>query len=252
MNFIQSIILGIIEGVTEFLPISSTGHLILASKILGLSQEDFLKTFELAIQVGAILAVVFLYWKKLLDLKVIKKLTVAFIPTAFFGIILYKAFKGFMNETTVLWALFLGGIFLIMFELFYKNKDKETDILELSYPKAFAVGAFQSVAMISGVSRAAATIIAGLFLGINRKAIVEFSFLLAVPTMIAATAYDFYKSASLFSVDQFGLIIVGTIVSFVVAILSIKFLLHFIKTNTFISFGIYRIILAIFFWIIVR
>lgn len=252
MSIIQSIIFGIVEGITEFLPISSTGHLILTSKILEISQSDFLKTFELAIQVGAILAVIVLYWKEFLNINILKKVSTAFIPTTIIGLALYKVFKNFMNETTVLWALFLGGIFLIVFEIFYKNKDsKELSVTDISYKKAFLIGIFQSIAIISGVSRAAATIIGGLFLGLERRAIVEFSFLLAVPTMIAATFYDFYKSADIIKYDQLGLIIVGMITSFIVAIISIKFLLKFIKNHNFISFGIYRIILAIVFWIFI-
>jgi undecaprenyl-diphosphatase len=252
MSIIHSIILGIVEGVTEFLPISSTGHLILTSKILEIGQSDFLKTFELAIQVGAIFAVIALYWKKFLDIRVLKKIFAAFVPTAIIGLALYKVFKNFMNETTVLWALFLGGIFLIIFELVYKRKNFEKNSSDnITYKKAFLIGVFQSVAIISGVSRAAATIIGGLFLGLERKAIVEFSFLLAVPTMITATMFDFYKSADIINYNQLGIVLVGLVTSFIVAIISIKFLLKFIKNHNFIPFGIYRIILAIIFFIFI-
>jgi undecaprenyl-diphosphatase len=254
MNLIQVIILGIVEGVTEFLPISSTGHLILASRILGLEQTDFLKSFEIAIQLGAILSVVFLYWKSfLLESKVLKKVIAAFIPTGILGFIFYKTFKKFlMQDSVVLWALFLGGIFLIVFEFLYKEKkEAKEDLTEISYFQCFLIGIFQSFAMISGVSRAAATIIGGLTLGLKRKTIVEFSFLLAVPTMISATVFDLSKSASAFSFSQLHFLIAGFVISFFVAALSVKFLLYFIKKHTFISFGAYRIILALLFWFLI-
>jgi len=255
MDIIKTIIFGIVEGFTEFLPISSTGHLILTSRLLDLKQTDFLKSFEIAIQLGAILSIIFLYWKSLFrKWEVIKRIITAFIPTAILGLIFYKIFKTYLlNEIVVLWALFLGGIFLIIFELFYKGKEEGIEgISNMSYSKSFLIGIFQSVAIIPGVSRAAATIIGGLSLGIKRKTIVEFSFLLAVPTMLAATAFDLSKNINQFSLEQVNFLIIGFIVSFIVAIISVKFLLYFIKNNSFISFGIYRIILALLFWLIIR
>ena len=254
MDFLQPIILGIVEGVTEFLPISSTGHLILTSRLLGLKQTEFLKSFEIAIQLGAILSIVFLYWKSLLiKWEVVKKVAAAFLPTAIIGVIFYKIFKSvLLNENIVLWALFLGGIFLIVFEFFYKEREKDIEeISSISYFQSFLIGIFQSIAIVPGVSRAAATIIGGLILGLKRKTIVEFSFLLAVPTMLAATGFDLANNINQFSFEQIDFLIVGFITSFVVAILSVKFLLYFIKKHNFVSFGVYRIILAVLFWLII-
>ncbi len=245
MDWLTALILGIVEGVSEFLPISSTGHLILASQLMGLDHTEFLKSFEIAIQVGAILSVVALYWRRLLvDFETMKKLVVAFLPTGILGFTLYRLVKQFLlgSPNIVLWSLFLGGIFIIAFEYLHREReDAVEDVSGITYRQALLIGLFQSIAMIPGVSRSAATIIGGLALGLRRKAIVEFSFLLAVPTMLAATAYDLLKSGSAFSMDQMGFLAVGFVSSFVVALLSIKFLLSFIQTHTFIAFGIYRI-----------
>ena len=256
MDILNAIVFGIIEGITEFLPISSTGHLILTAHLLGISQTEFMKTFEIAIQLGAILAVVVLYWKSLFtDFKVMQRIAVAFVPTAILGLIFYKFIKSVLlnSQPVVLWSLLLGGIFLIVFELLYKEKSESAaNMRDISYKKVFLIGVFQSMAMVPGVSRSAATIIGGLLLGLKRKTIVEFSFLLAVPTMLAATGLDLVKNAGSFSKDQFFLLAVGFMVSFIVAALSIKFLLYFIKNHNFIIFGIYRICVAILFWLIVR
>lgn len=249
MDLFHALILGIVEGITEFLPISSTGHLIITAKLLGLPQTEFLKTFDISIQLGAILSVVVLYWRSLLvDFNVIKRVAAAFIPTAVLGFALYKFVKSVLlgNVHVVLWSLLLGGVFLIVFELLYKEKENVVkDIKEMTLIQAVIIGCFQAVAMIPGVSRSAATIIGGLYLGISRKTIVEFSFLLAVPTMAAAAALDLLKSAHDFSADQFSFLAVGFVSSFVVGILSIRFLLYFVRNHNFISFGIYRIIAAI-------
>jgi len=255
MDIFNAIIFGIIEGITEFLPVSSTGHLMLTARLLGFSQTEFMKTFEIAIQLGAILSVVVLYWRSLLvDFKVMQRLAVAFAPTAVLGIIFYKIIKTVLldSQQIVLWSLFLGGIFLIIFELFHKEKeDAGAELANISFKKAFWIGVFQSVAMVPGVSRSAATIIGGLFLGLKRKTIVEFSFLLAVPTMLAATGLDLLKNAGAFSVHQFFFLAVGFLVSFAVAILSIKFFLYFIKSHNFIAFGVYRVLIALLFWSVV-
>jgi undecaprenyl-diphosphatase len=256
MNFFHAIVLGIVEGITEFLPISSTGHLILASKILHLSSTDFLKSFEITIQLGAILAVVVLYWRSFfVRFEILKKVIVAFLPTAVLGLIFYKIIKQFLlgNEQVVLWALFLGGVFLIVFELFYREKNNAVDdVANISWGQAVLIGLFQSIAVIPGVSRAAATIVGGLILGLKRKTIVEFSFLLAVPTMAAATGLDLIKSAGDFSFSQFGFLAIGFIFSFLTALGAIRFLLRFIKNHSFILFGFYRIILAVLFWFLLK
>jgi len=256
MDFLQSVIFGVVEGLTEFLPISSTAHLVLLAKILKLSQSEFVKSFEICIQLGAILAVVVLYYKKLfLSWQVIKRIIIAFLPTAFLGYLFYKLIKGYLLEsyTIIIWSLLIGGFLLIIFELWHKEPAfakataGEEDLSKISYFQSFLIGVFQSIAMIPGVSRAAATIIGGLFLGLKRKTIVEFSFLLAVPTMMAATCYDLIKSASVFSFDKFGLLAAGFIISFIVALLAIKFLLNYIKKHNFIWFGVYRIIIGLIF-----
>jgi undecaprenyl-diphosphatase len=249
MSFLSSVILGIIEGISEFLPISSTGHLILTAHLLKLEQTTFLKSFEIAIQLGAILSVAALYWRSLvIDFKILKRVVVAFIPTAILGFIFYPIIKKFLlgSYHIVVWALLLGGIFLIIFELLYREKENAKDeIASITFKQSFLIGIFQSLAIVPGVSRAAATIIGGLILGLKRKTIVEFSFLLAVPTMGAAVALDLIKSASTFTSGELLFLLAGFFVSFIVALLSIKFLLSFIKNHNFIPFGIYRIILAL-------
>ncbi|MCK9603599.1 MAG: undecaprenyl-diphosphatase UppP [Candidatus Omnitrophica bacterium] len=253
MDVIQAVIFGVVEGITEFLPISSTGHLMLTARYLGIAQTEFVKSFEIAIQSGAILAVVVLYWKVLLkDRKIWGKLLAAFLPTAVIGALLYRIIKGVLldNSAVVLWALFLGGVLLILFEYLHREKeDAAATLSAISYPQALLIGLFQSFAVIPGVSRAAATIVGGLIIGLKRRTIVEFSFLLAVPTMGAAMTLDLLKSAPSFNKDQFFVLAVGFLVSFAVALVAIRFLLVFIKNHTFIPFGIYRILIAVIFWL---
>lgn len=254
LNLFHALIFGLVEGITEFLPISSTGHLILTAQVLGLKQSEFIKSFEIAIQLGAILAVVWLYWKSLLvNLEALKRVTAAFIPTAIIGFALYKIIKKFLlsGDTIVLWSLFLGGIFLIIFEWLHKEKqDAVDDLSKISYTHAALIGVFQSLAMIPGVSRSAATIIGGLFLGIKRKTIVEFSFLLAVPTMLAAVSFDLLKNTGNFDQSQFLFLAVGFVVSFLVALLAIKLFLKFIQKHSLMLFGAYRVVIALLFWFI--
>ena len=252
MTFLQAIFLGIIEGFTEFLPISSTGHMILVSKLFGIADADFTKTFEIVVQSGAILAVLVLYWKKIFSSAHLwKKVLIAFLPTAIIGFLLYKILKSFLleNVTLVLWSLLLGGIVLIVFEWWNASRLKQNQ--ELNYQKSFLTGLAQSLAIIPGVSRSGATIVAGLLMGIKREDIVEFSFLLAIPTMLAATGYDLFKSASSFSLAQFDVLLVGFFVSFVVAMLSIVWFLRYIKNHSFVIFGVYRIIIAVVFYLVI-
>jgi len=251
-NFLEVIILGIVEGITEFLPISSTAHLILTADILKLTQTEFLKSFEIIIQFGAILAVVVLYWKTLWKMEVIKKLVVAFIPTGILGLIFYRIIKTYLlgNVNLVLWTMFLGGIFLIIFEKWHKEKQNSLeDISNISYRQCLYIGLFQSTSMIPGVSRSAATILGGLALGLKRKTIVEFSFLLAVPTMLAATGLDLLNNYKSFSLSESHLLAVGFLASFMMAILGIKFLLAYVQKRTFTAFGFYRILVAVLFWV---
>lgn len=252
MTLIQAIILGIVEGISEFLPISSTGHLILTSKLLGLPPTEFVKSFEISIQLGAILSVVVLYWRVFIrNWKVLKMLAAAFAPTAVLGLVFYKLIKQYLlgSAGIVVAALAVGGVALIVFEMFHREKDGATELLEeISYKKAVVIGLSQAVAMVPGVSRSAATIVGGLAVGLKRKTIVEFSFLLAVPTMLAATVLDLIKSAHTFAAGEAQMMLVGFVCAFVVAALSIKFLLKYIQRHSFIAFGIYRIIIALLFW----
>lgn len=247
MNTFHALVLGVVEGISEFLPISSTGHLILASKLIGLEEGNFLKSFEIVIQLGAILSVVSLYWEKFLRIDVLKRLAVAFLPTGVLGLIFYKTIKTYLlgNASVVVAALFLGGIFLMLFEKTHKEKNTHESIESLPYKKAFLIGLFQSVAMIPGVSRSAATIVGGLVLGMSRTAIVEFSFLLAVPTMAAATGLDLLKNASSFSANEALVLAVGFVSSYIVAIAAIKWLLRYVRTHSFFAFGAYRIVVAV-------
>lgn len=254
MTIWDTIILGALEGFTEFLPISSTGHLILASELLGLPSTEFLKSFQIAIQLGAIAAVLLLYFRSFLDIEILKKLFVAFLPTGLVGFLVYPYVKGFLlgNSTIVVASLLLGGVALIVFELLHKERwSNAIDIKEISYKQAALVGVFQSIAIIPGVSRSAATIVGGLLVGLPRVSIVEFSFLLAVPTMVAATGYDLLKSAHAFTMADAELMAIGFIVSLLVAFASMKFLLSIIKRFSFIPFGIYRIVIAVLFFVVV-
>jgi undecaprenyl-diphosphatase len=248
-TFFDAILLGIVEGLTEFLPISSTAHLILFADLLRLPDSDFLKSFEIAVQSGAILAVVCLYFKKFLDPAILKRLLIAFVPTGVVGLLLYGSVKEYLldNTAVVLGALALGGILLIIFEKLHSETALAGELHGITYKQCVALGLFQSVAIVPGVSRAAATIVGGLLLQIPRRVIVEFSFLLAVPTMIAATGLDLVQSAGAFHPSQFGLLAVGFITSFVVAILGIRWLLGYIKKHDFTWFGVYRIALSLLF-----
>ncbi len=254
MTPLTAALLGIVEGITEFLPISSTGHLILANHLLQLSETAFVKSFDITIQLGAILAVVVLYWRSFLNIDILKKIIVGFIPTGIVGLALYSVVKTYLlgNETVVLVSLALGGIALIAFEYFHiEAPDATSNIAHITYKQALGIGLFQAIAIIPGVSRSAATIVGGLLLGIRRATIVEFSFLLAVPTMGAAVALDLLKSYSTFSTADVGPLTIGFITAFLVALGVIRFFLEYVRTRTFIPFGIYRIAIAILFFFIV-
>lgn len=285
MPIFHSLILGLVEGFTEFLPISSTAHLTLTSHILGLEQSAFVKSFEIAIQSGAMLAVIVLFWRKFLDAQILRKVITAFVPTAIIGFVLYKLIKDYLlgNITVILWALAIGGVLFIIFEkLFYRKNGSvvlkeevitvassdgsvllkseqetiqvetspESEIRNLSYRKTVIIGLAQALAVIPGVSRSAATIFGGLFLGMSRVAVVEFSFLLAVPTILAATGYDLLKNSNVFTADQTGSLIIGFVAAFVTALVGIKFLLSYVKKSTFVGFGVYRIVLAVLFFLL--
>lgn len=248
MTTAQAIILGIIEGLSEFLPISSTGHLTIASHVMGIVQNEQFIAFEIAIQLGAILAVFLLYWRSFLDLDLLKKLFVAFLPTALIGFTIYKFIKTLLvNEFIVVCSLVVGGIVLILTELKYKKELAAGADFEqkVGYRNAVILGLAQSVAMIPGVSRSGAIIVTGLLLKLERKALVEFTFLLAVPTMSAATLYSLYKNKDILSVDYIGNIAIGFVTSFIVALIVIKLFLNYIKKYDFIPFGVYRIVFGL-------
>ncbi len=271
MHIFDAIILGAVEGITEFLPVSSTGHMILAGHILGLGDNAFVKSFEIIIQLGAILAVVFVYRDRLFKSRnALLKVFVAFLPTAIIGLALYSFVKKYLlgNDIVVTLSLLIGGIALIWFEKFVstpaklsantsnttageggtvesKNVDLDTEFAEISYKKAAYVGVWQVLAMIPGVSRSAATIVGGELMGISRKTIVEFTFLLAIPTMLAASALDVYKHLDTFHASDFSVLAIGFVTAFVVALLAVKSFLAYIQKNSFASFGYYRIVVAL-------
>lgn len=251
MDFLHAVILAIVEGVTEFLPVSSTGHMMITAKLLNIPTSEFLKTFEVAIQFGAIMAVVVFYWRTfILDWEKMLKVCIAFVPTAIIGLVLYKFIKKMLlgNLWVFVWALFIGGALLIIFERRYKPKGNETATIDnITLQQAIIIGIFQAFAVIPGVSRSAATIIGGLLLGINRVTIVEFSFLLAVPTMLSATVLDLLKTEAVMTVDDWLILGVGFLVAFIVALGAVKFLLGYIRRFNFTPFGIYRVIAAVLF-----
>ena len=249
LSVFHALVLGIVEGLTEFLPVSSTAHLDLARHALGLPSTDYIKSFEVIIQLGAILSVVVLYWTKIWNRDLFLKLVAAFIPTGILGFTLYDVIKGRLlgNMGVTLAALVLGGIALIIFERVHRANDADVDFSEITYKRAVAIGLFQSVAMIPGVSRSAATIVGGSMIGVPKRTIVEFSFILAIPTMMAATVLDLYENYEILS-GNFPALAVGFVISFITAIVAIKSFLAFVKKKAFSAFGIYRIVLAIAFW----
>ena len=252
MTFIEAIILGIIEGFTEFLPVSSTGHMILASAIMKIDDDGFVKTFEIAIQAGAILSVLAVYYKRfLVNADIYFKLFIAFIPTGIIGFFAYKTIKAYLfNPYTVSIALIVGGVVLILLDKWSEEKKSSyvsTD--DISYKGAFKIGLIQCLSMIPGVSRAAATIFGGVSAGFDRKQAAEFSFLLAIPTMFAATGYDLLKTGMSFNNNQWILLLVGGIFAFVTALIAIKVFIAFLTRYGFKHFGYYRIVLGVLFLI---
>ena len=249
LTILESVILGVVEGLSEFLPISSTGHLILASALLKIRQTDAHKVFEVTIQSGAILAVAWIYRRKIVSSSdLLLKICTAFLPTGVLGYLLYKTVKSLFQPSTVSYMLIAGGIAFLAIERHLKRRPAAGESLqEMSYRKAFAIGMIQSLSMIPGVSRSGATIMGGLLVGMERRAATEFSFLLALPTMLAATAYDIYKNFGLFSFGDWQNILAGFLTSFIFAVIGIKALLKFITNHTFIPFGIYRIVAGVLF-----
>ena len=248
MSYWEAIIIAIVEGLTEFLPVSSTGHMIIASAIMGVESTAFTKFFVVAIQLGAILSVIILYWKRFLQsMSFYYKLFVAFIPAVIFGLLFSDLIDQILESVlTVAISLFLGGIVLLFIDRWADKRKKITEE-EPDYKSSFIIGMFQVIAMIPGVSRSAATIIGGLNRGLSRKAAAEFSFFLAVPTMFAATAkklFDSWNEGIVFSPHELKLLAVGNIVAFLVAMLAIKTFIGILNKYGFKAFGYYRIIVG--------
>lgn len=249
MTLFDSVLLGVVEGLTEFLPVSSTGHLILTSHLLGIKQTPFEKTFDITIQLGAILAVVFIYREKLVrSIELWKKLIAAFIPTGILGLFLHHYVEKLFNSLVVSSMLILWGVIFILVELLHNEKEHHvSDPEKISYLKAIGIGLFQSLAMVPGTSRSGATIIGGMLLGMKRPAATEFSFLLAIPTMFAATGFELFKNLSSLNTGNSFLLLVGSITSFISAFFAVKWLLNYVKHHSFIPFGVYRIIVGLIF-----
>ena len=247
MNFFQAIILAVIEGITEFLPISSTGHMIIASNVMGIASDEYVKMYTVSIQFGAILSVVVLYWKRFFQsIHFYWKLFLGFLPAGVIGFLFNDYIDALLeNATVVAISLVVGGIVLLFIDKIFKaneHSDKKVDS-----KTAVAIGFFQVLAMVPGVSRSAATIIGGLTQKLSRKTAAEFSFFLAVPTMFVVTAYKTYKYQSNigFKTDDLGMLAVGNVIAFIVGMLAIKFFIDFLTKYGFKMFGIYRIILGL-------
>lgn len=248
MTVLQAVILAIIEGITEFLPVSSTGHIILGTAIMGIKSNDFIKLFTVAIQLGTILSVLVLYFKRFFkSFDFYFKLLAAFIPAAVFGLLFNKKIDQLLESPLgVAIALLLGGIILLFVDKWFKNADID-DTDQISYATAIKIGFFQCLSMIPGTSRSAATIVGGMSQKLTRKAAAEFSFFLAVPTMFGATAkklYDFYKEGHIITNQEINLLLIGNVVGFVVAMIAIKSFIGYLSKHGFKAFGIYRIIVG--------
>ncbi|MGQ9735866.1 MAG: undecaprenyl-diphosphatase UppP [Thermaceae bacterium] len=247
----EAVLLGVVEGLTEFLPVSSTGHLTLLAHILGLDLEHdpFLKSFVISIQLGAILAVLLLYWRRFLrDLEAWRRILVAFLPTALVGFTLYRLIKDVIlgKDWVVVLALFFVGLLLLWSDRALVHRARYQDLDELPLKAAFWVGVFQSLAaLIPGTSRSGITILGGLVVGLRRKAAAEMSFLLAVPTMLAATGYDLLKSAHTFPERGYGLLALGFFSALLTAALTVRLMLALVERLGFAPFAYYRMVLAL-------
>ncbi len=246
MTWFEALIIAIIEGLTEFLPVSSTGHMILTEGILGMKSNDFVQAFIINIQFGAILAVVVLYWKRFFQsLDFYYKLFVAFIPAAVFGLLLNDYIEALLESVYVVAVmLILGGIVLVFVDKWFKDTETKGKN-DVNYKNAFVIGMFQVLAMVPGVSRSAATIIGGMVEKLNKKAAAEFSFFLAVPTMVAASGYKLLKNHDAITHDNIGILIFGNVIAFIVAMFAIKSFINFLTSHGFKVFGYYRIIVGL-------
>lgn len=252
MTYLQAFIIAIIEGITEFLPVSSTGHMILGDALLKVENKTFAQTFEIVIQLGAILSVVVLYFKRFLaGFNIYLKLGVAFIPTGVIGFLAYKTIKHYLfNPYTVSISLIVGGVVLVLLDRWSAKKESAIkNVEDISFGAAFKIGLIQCISMIPGVSRSAATIFGGVSAGFNRAQAAEFSFLLAVPTMLAASGYDLLKEKDAIHMEDMKLLLFGALIAFVVALLAIRGFISFLSRYGFRHFGYYRIVLGALFLI---
>jgi undecaprenyl-diphosphatase len=248
MDILQAIIIGAIEGFTEFLPISSTGHMIVASKFLGIEQSNLVKAYEVIIQFAAILAVVLLYREKInfKEIDLWSKIMAAFLPLAIIGFLLKDWIKEIFVIETVAWMFIVGGIIFIVVEYFHNDEEKSAkEVEEITWIQSMIIGFGQVLSLVPGTSRAGSTIIAGMLSGVNRKASTEFSFLLAIPVMTAVAGYDLFKHYDEFMGADLTAFFIGFIVAFLVAYITIKLFIVFLQRFTFVAFGIYRIIFGI-------
>lgn len=251
MSILDAILTAIVEGLTEFLPISSTGHMILLNSILGNGEDEFTKTFEIVIQLGAIMAIVLLYARRFITkFDIYLKLFVAFLPSAVLGLLFYKIIKTYLfNHWVVATSLIVGGIVLIILDrrMAPSIEQTEDELDNISFKQAIFIGFFQVLSMVPGVSRAAATIIGGMFNGLSKKSAAEFSFLLAVPTMAAASGYDLLKFEGTISSEQWMTIGIGFVVAFLTAIVAVKWFVKLLEKYGFAGFGWYRIAIGVLF-----
>jgi len=248
MSIFESIILGTVEGITEFLPISSTAHMIIVSTLLGLKQTMQNVAFEVIIQLGATLAIVFIYLEKInfKEVKLWKKVLLAFLPLAIIGFLLRHRIKELFTVETAAWMFIIGGIvFFIVEKLYSEEKVKIKDVEKVSLKQALIIGFFQVFALIPGTSRSGATIVGGMLSGLSRKTAADFSFLLAIPTMFAASGYEFIKNISSFQEQNFTVLITGFVVSFLASYIAVKLFLKYVQKYTLNAFGIYRVIVGI-------
>ncbi|HEX8577609.1 MAG TPA: undecaprenyl-diphosphate phosphatase [Flavobacterium sp.] len=253
MTYLEAIVLAIIEGITEFLPVSSTGHMIIASSFFGIAQDDFTKLFTIVIQLGAILSVVVLYFRRFFQsIDFYFKLIVAFIPAVVLGLLFSKKIDALLESpVTVAVSLLIGGFILLKVDNWFAVEDTpelQTANKNISYLTAFKIGMFQCLAMVPGVSRSGASIVGGMAQKLSRTTAAEFSFFLAVPTMLGATAkkcYDYYNDGFVLHQDQVNCLIIGNVVAFIVALLAIKTFIGFLSKHGFKVFGYYRIIAGV-------
>lgn len=253
MTTLQAVVLAIVEGLTEYLPISSTGQMIVVSSFMGIAADQFTKDFTVIVQFGAILAVLFLYWRRFIESKhLYLKLFIAFLPTALIGFMVKSKVDAILDSVIVVATTqILGGILLLFVDKWFERQERRLAEIQaghidnLDFKRTSLIGLVQCLAFIPGMSRSASTIIGGLFAGLNRQAAAEFSFLLAVPTLAAATAWKSIKIYETIQPDQIGILLLGNLVAFVVAVITIKLFIGFLTRRGFFIFGVYRILLGL-------